>query len=67
MSDRSVRGLASIIVPCWNQLEFTRQCFAAPRQHTREPWELIVVDNGSTDGTVITWPACRIWRPCRSR
>jgi glycosyltransferase involved in cell wall biosynthesis len=44
-------GLASIIVPCWNQLAFTRQCVAALRQHTRPPWELLVIDNGSTDGT----------------
>ncbi len=48
----SVRSeLASIIVPCWNQLEFTRQCIAALMRCTRSPWELIVVNNGSTDGT----------------
>ena len=44
-------GLASIIIPCWNQLEFTRQCIAALVRCTRPPWELIVIDNGSTDGT----------------
>ena len=48
---RHVQGLASIIIPCWNGLEFTRQCVAALVRHTRPPWELIVVDNGSTDGT----------------
>jgi len=42
---------ASIIVPCWNQLEFTRQCIAALVRCTRSPWELVVVNNGSTDGT----------------
>ncbi len=48
----SVRSeLASIIVPCWNQLEFTRQSIAALMRCTRSPWELIVVNNGSTDGT----------------
>ena len=51
MNAPTIRGLTSIIVPCWNQLEFTRQCIAALRNHTRPPWELIVVDNGSTDGT----------------
>jgi hypothetical protein len=45
------RGLASIIIPCWNQLEFTRHCIAALMRCTRSPWELIVVNNGSTDGT----------------
>jgi glycosyltransferase involved in cell wall biosynthesis len=46
-----VKHLASIIIPCWNQLEFTRHCIAAVVRHTRAPWELIVVNNGSTDGT----------------
>ena len=46
-----MKQLASIIIPCWNQLEFTRHCIAALMRHTREPWELIVVNNGSTDGT----------------
>jgi glycosyltransferase involved in cell wall biosynthesis len=44
-------ALASIIIPCWNQLEFTRICLDALFQHTGSAWELIVVDNGSTDGT----------------
>jgi GT2 family glycosyltransferase len=43
--------LASVIVPCWNQLEYTRRCVAALARHTRAPWELIAVDNGSTDDT----------------
>jgi glycosyltransferase involved in cell wall biosynthesis len=51
MSATSITGLASIVIPCWNQLEFTRQCIAALKTHTRPPWELIVADNGSTDGT----------------
>ncbi len=45
------RGLASIIIPCLNQLNFTRQCVAALLRHTRAPFELIFVDNGSDDGT----------------
>lgn len=44
-------GLASVVIPCFNQLEFTRHCVAALFRHSRPPWELIVVDNGSTDGT----------------
>jgi glycosyltransferase involved in cell wall biosynthesis len=51
MSSNSTPGLASITIPCWNQLEFTRQCITALVRHTRRPWELIVIDNGSTDGT----------------
>jgi glycosyltransferase involved in cell wall biosynthesis len=44
-------GLASIIVPCWNQRGFTELCARALFRHCRRPWELIVVDNGSTDDT----------------
>jgi glycosyltransferase involved in cell wall biosynthesis/Flp pilus assembly protein TadD len=51
MSTNAASGLASIIIPCSNQLEFTRQCIAALNRHTRRPCELIVIDNGSTDGT----------------
>ena len=51
MNSNTTRSLASIILPTWNQLEFTRQCIAALRRFTRPPWELIVIDNGSTDGT----------------
>ena len=51
MSAPSVRGLTSIIIPCWNQLEFTRKCIAALFRQTGPNWELIVVNNGSTDGT----------------
>lgn len=44
-------ALASVVVPCFNQLEFTRHCVAALARHTRPPWGLVAVDNGSTDGT----------------
>ncbi len=44
-------ALASIIVPSWNQLEFTRHCVRSLVRHTRLPWELIVINNGSTDST----------------
>src|SRR5262249_10560773 len=46
-----IPGTTSIIIPCWNQLEFTRQCIASVLRHTRGKWELIIIDNGSTDPT----------------
>jgi glycosyltransferase involved in cell wall biosynthesis len=51
MSPSTIRGLASVIIPCWNQLEFSRHCIAALMGQTRRPWELVVINNGSTDGT----------------
>ena len=29
MSQNTIRDLATVIVPCWNQLEFTRKCITA--------------------------------------
>jgi O-antigen biosynthesis protein len=45
-------GLTSIIIPTYNQLGCTRQCLDSIHRLTDEPYEIIVVDNGSTDGTV---------------
>lgn len=44
--------LTSIVILTYNELEYTRWCLASIRYYTSEPYELIVVDNGSTDGTV---------------
>ncbi len=44
-------SLTSIVVPCWNGLAYTRQCLDSVKRWTDRPYELIVVDNGSTDGT----------------
>jgi GT2 family glycosyltransferase/tetratricopeptide (TPR) repeat protein len=44
--------LASIIIPCCNQLEYTRRCLESLLDNTRKPYELVLVDNGSEDGTL---------------
>ena len=41
----------SVILPCFDQVEFTRGCVASLYRQCRSPWELIAVDNGSRDGT----------------
>jgi GT2 family glycosyltransferase/tetratricopeptide (TPR) repeat protein len=43
--------LASLLILCCNELDYTRGCLESVFQHTRRPYELIVVDNASTDGT----------------
>ena len=45
-------GLTSIVIVTYNEIDFTRQCLDSIRLLTDEPYEIIVVDNGSTDGTV---------------
>ncbi|WP_338143354.1 glycosyltransferase family 2 protein [Paenibacillus whitsoniae] len=44
--------LTSIIIPTYNGLPLLKDCVASIRRHTDVPYELIVVDNGSSDGTV---------------
>lgn len=41
----------SIIIPTYNQKELVLQCIASIEAHTAHPYEIIVVDDGSTDGT----------------
>jgi GT2 family glycosyltransferase/Flp pilus assembly protein TadD len=43
--------LASIIILCCNELACTRLCLESVLKHTRPPYELVLVDNGSTDET----------------
>ncbi|MEX0717774.1 MAG: glycosyltransferase [Planctomycetaceae bacterium] len=43
--------LTSIVIPVHDQLDYTRQCLESVRFRTDGPYELIVVDNGSADGT----------------
>ena len=43
--------MASIIILCCNQLEFTRMCLASVLERSRPPFECVIVDNGSSDAT----------------
>jgi FkbM family methyltransferase len=45
------RGLTSIVILTHNEVDYTRKCLESIRQYTEEPYELIVVDNASTDCT----------------
>jgi len=41
----------SIAVMAFNQLEYTKKCVESILHYTKGPYELILTDNGSTDGT----------------
>lgn len=47
----SGRELASIIILCCNQLEYTQRCLESVIHCTRSPYEIVLVDNASSDGT----------------
>lgn len=40
----------SIIIPAFNQVDYCRQCVDTLLRNTPQPFRLILVDNGSTDG-----------------
>ena len=44
-------SLVSVVIPAYNAEEQLRQCLEAIRAGVRQPFELIVVDDGSKDGT----------------
>lgn len=46
------RGMLSIVTLSWNAPEFTMKALESIRQHTAEPYEVIVVDNGSGPETL---------------
>lgn len=45
------RGLTSIVIPCQDPLPRVRRCVESVLANTPEPIELILVDDGSRDGT----------------
>lgn len=45
--------LISIVIVNWNGLHWLQACFAALERQTERRFETIVVDNGSTDGSLV--------------
>jgi hypothetical protein len=48
----SALPIATVIIPTWNGLAVLRPCLEALKNQTVKNYQIIVVDNGSTDGTV---------------
>ncbi|MCM3785879.1 glycosyltransferase family 2 protein [Neobacillus mesonae] len=47
----TIQEMTSIIIPTFNGLALLKRCIASIRKWTEEPYEIIVVDNRSTDRT----------------
>ncbi len=58
-------GLTSIVIPVLNGLGDTVKCLASLAKHTPEAHEIILVDNGSTDGTA-AWAEGQGYRVIRN-
>ena len=46
--------LVSVIMPCYNMEKFVSEAIMSVSQQTYPYWELLIVDDASTDGTVAT-------------
>jgi glycosyltransferase involved in cell wall biosynthesis len=46
------RDLVSVIIPTWNRLALVQRAIGSVVAQSHHHWQLIVVDDGSTDGTV---------------
>ncbi|MFH1278941.1 MAG: glycosyltransferase [Candidatus Eisenbacteria bacterium] len=40
---------AGIVIPVWNNLRLTVNCWTSIRKNTKTPFDLVIVDNGSTE------------------
>ena len=52
MEKRVRLPLVSVVLPTYNRLSYLREAVESVRAQTMPDWELIVLDDGSTDGTV---------------
>ena len=56
--------LVTVVIPNWNGRHLLPTCLAALEQQSLPDFEIVVVDNGSTDGSVEwlkeTWPRVRV-------
>ena len=41
----------SVIIPTYNQVHYLKECIESIRLYTHQPYELIIIDNSSDDGT----------------
>ncbi len=52
--ERAETPLVSIVIPCYNQIDYTYQCLISIKEHTdfeKTPYEVIIADDVSTDAT----------------
>lgn len=52
IQEEIITGVVSILIIVMNNLHFTMKCIQSIKQYTKALYQLIVVDNGSNDGTL---------------
>jgi glycosyltransferase involved in cell wall biosynthesis len=46
-----MKPVFSIILPCWNSIDFIERCIESIKKQTFKNYEVIIIDNSSLDGT----------------
>lgn len=59
-----VRSVVSVIVPAYNTEKYIERCINSVKNQSFEDWELLLVDDGSTDQTA---EICRKWEGLDTR
>src|SRR5262245_23810861 len=54
-----MRPSVTVVIPTYNCADLLRQALASVVTQTRSDWEAIVVNNASTDNTLVAVAACR--------
>ena len=53
MAEQNMHGTSvTVVIPNYNGLKFMEPCMAALEKQTCKDFEILVVDNGSSDGSV---------------
>ena len=67
------RPLVTVVVPVYNHVDYLEECLASVVAQTERDWELVVVDDGSTQGDIamivegVRDPRIRLLRHVRNR
>ena len=59
----ALNHLVSVVIPTYNSEQTINRAIRSVKAQTYKDWEIIVVDDGSTDNTVrvvSTWPEVRL-------
>lgn len=48
---KDIKGMVSVIIPVYNRENMLEECVASVQNQSYQNWEVLLIDDGSTDGT----------------